>query len=316
MNNNYIDRVNPEKSWSISRMKTLDNCAREYYYTYYKSHNGWKWTSDDECKLAWRLKKLTNLWMYFGEVLHTQIKGIIEQCKKKEPKFMKADRFNEIALNILRQLVKDSKEKYNTNQWNDYPSGNMLQEYYYGGEISKETGIELKDRLIQCINSFYISQTFEDILNTRAIIVENDEDVFSYFKYEGLKIYSKLDLLYIDEKGYYIIVDWKTGRYSDADKEQLLVYAWYVNEKYNIPFTRIKGRIEYLLEGYNEEVIIQYENIEYIKSRVINDLKIINYYLKDTENNEAKEKIEFEKTELKYKCTKCNFRLLCNGECV
>lgn len=316
MRGEYVDRQYPEKSWSISKMKTLDNCAREYYYTYYGSHNGWKHVSSEEAQLAWRLKKLTNLWMCFGEVVHNQIRGIMEQCKKRDPKFMDAQRFNHVALNQLRAVVRGSKEKYNTNEWNEYPKGVMLQEYYYGNEISKETGNELTERLEQCVNNFYVSKTFEEVLNTKAIIVENDEDVFNNFEHSGLKVYSKLDLLYIDVDGYYVIVDWKTGKYSESDKEQLLVYAWYVVQRYGIPLSRIKGRVEYLLEGQFEEVLFDNENLEYIKSRVDNDLKIINYYLIDTDINEAKEKSEFYKTESEWKCKSCKFRLLCKRECV
>ena len=61
MNSTYQERKYPEKSWSISKMKTLENCERDYYYTYYGSHNGWIYSSTDEQKMAWRLKKLTNL---------------------------------------------------------------------------------------------------------------------------------------------------------------------------------------------------------------------------------------------------------------
>ena len=47
---NYEVRKYPEKSWSISKMKVIQNCLREYYYTYYGSHNGWLYESPDESK--------------------------------------------------------------------------------------------------------------------------------------------------------------------------------------------------------------------------------------------------------------------------
>lgn len=314
MKEGYQERKYPEKSWSISKMKTLNSCEREYYYTYYGSHNGWIYTSTDEQKLAWRLKKLTNLWMCFGDIIHNQIKGIISICKKDKTKFMNAIRFNEVTLSLLRNIIRESIQKHKTNEWDEYPKGTMLQEYYYGNIISKETGNELKERLNQCINSFYVSKSFEDILQSETMILENDEDVFSSIQYNSLKIYSKIDLLYKDTEGYYIIVDWKTGKLSDSDKEQLLVYAWYVMEQYGVHYSKIKGRIEYLLEGYSEELLFKYEDIEYIKSKVENDLKIINYYLDDINLNKAKEKIEFHKTEQSYKCKNCKFRLLCNKD--
>lgn len=311
MSEYYEEKFYPEKSWSISRMKTLNSCEREYYYTYYGSHNGWICTSSDEQKLSWRLKKLTNLWMCFGEIVHEQIRGIIIASKNNK-KIMNADIFNEVTLKILRNIIKESIEKYNNDQWNEYPKGKMLQEYYYGGKISKEIGNQLKERLMQCVNSFYVSKTFEDILNPDTIIIENDEDVFNSFLINNLKIYSKIDLLYKDTNGDYIIVDWKTGKYSNGDKEQLLVYACYINEKYGVNPSRIKGRIEYLLENHAEEIVFNEDDLDYIKEKVENDLKIINYYLDDIDLNKAKEKNKFLKTEKKFKCSSCKFRLLCD----
>lgn len=314
MNSGYERRKYPEKSWSISKMKTLNSCEREYYYTYYGSHNGWIFTSSEEQKIAWRLKKLTNLWMCFGEAVHKQIRGIINLCKVDKSKIMNASRFNEVTLNQLRTIIKESINKYITNEWNEYPRGVMLQEYYYGNKISKSVGEELKEKLIQCSNNFYVSITFEDILKDEVVILENDEEVFSSFEYNNLKIYSKLDLLYKDLDGYYVIVDWKKGKDSMDDKEQLLVYAWYVMQKYSVHHSKIKGRVEYLLDGYFEEILFKNEDIEYIKSKVENDLKIINYYLEDINLNKPKEKLVFEKTLKKYKCENCKFRLLCNNE--
>ena len=252
--------------------------------------------------------------MCFGEVVHKKIRGIINICKKDKSKFMNANRFNEITLNELRGVIRESINKYKTKEWDEYPRGYMLQEYYYGGKISKETGDELKERLIQCVNSFYVSTTFEEILNNETIIIENDEDIFSSFNHDSLKVYSKIDLLYKSPDGYYVIVDWKTGRPSEDDKEQLLVYAWYVMKKYDIHYSRIKGRVEYLLEGHSEEIIFKSEDIEYIKAKVDNDLKIINYYLDDISLNKPKEKSVFEKTQKSYKCGQCKFRLLCKSD--
>ena len=202
--------------------------------------------------------------------------------------------------------------KYNTKEWDEYPKGIMLQEYYYGDKISKQIGNELKERLSQCINSFYVSKTFEDILKPETVIIENDEDIFSSINYNSLKVYSKIDLLYKDYDGYYVIVDWKTGKVSDSDKEQLLVYAWYVMEQYGVHYSRIKGRIEYLLDGHVEEVIFKAEDIRFIKDKVSNDLKIIDYYLEDIVLNKPKEKEVFKKTLKNYKCSNCKFRMLCD----
>ena len=88
-------------------MKTLNSCEREYYYTYYGSHNGWIFTSSEEQKIAWRLKKLTNLWMCFGEAVHKQIRGIINLCKVDKRKIIFARKtkhiqHKKVLINILQ----------------------------------------------------------------------------------------------------------------------------------------------------------------------------------------------------------------------
>ena len=95
-----------------------------------------------------------------------------------------------------------------------------------------------------------------------------------------------------------------------------MVYAWYVMEEYGVHYSRIKGRIEYLLDGHAEEVIFKQEDIEFIKNKVSNDLKIINYYLDDIVLNKPKEKEVFQKRLKNYKCSNCKFRILCNDDSV
>ena len=56
--------------------------------------------------------------------------------------------------------------------------------------------------------------------------------------------------------------------------------------------------------------------IEFIKNKVSNDLKIINYYLDDIVLNKPKEKEVFQKTLKNYKCSNCKFRMLCNDDSV
>ena len=83
-------------------------------------------------------------------------------------------------------------------------------------------------------------------------------------------------------------------------------------EQYGVHYSRIKGRIEYLLDGHVEEVIFKAEDIRFIKDKVSNDLKIIDYYLEDIVLNKPKEKEVFKKTLKNYKCINCKFRMLCD----
>lgn len=312
-NGGYETREFPEKSWSISRMKVINSCLREYYYHYYGSHNGWIYTSNEEAKVAWRLKKLTNIWMLFGSKMHGVFKQAIGQVTRGN-KPMDKEVLIKVIKNNLNNVVRDSINKFNTGEWDNYPSGEMLQEYYYGEKLSEGVIIDIKERLEVCASNFFTSKTFNDILQNNLRVVENDESTFNSFNIDDMKVYSIIDTLYEDKDGNYIIVDWKTGNYNEEDKEQLLVYALYVMDKYKVPLEKIVGRVEYLLSGEEDEYGFTEENVDYIKKRVALDTNVINAFLKDTYKNEPREREAFLKCDNKKKCKSCKFKRLCDED--
>lgn len=302
----------PEKSWSISKMKVIDSCFREYFYTYYGSHNGWLFESSEEAKIAWRLKKLTNIWLMFGKELHGVIKEVIEN---KRINFYEKEKLQAAIRNRLNKGVSGSSIKVKTGEWDEYPKGEMLQEYYYDGKLNEEDILEVKNRIERCTESFLNSKTFQEILTlNQENILEIDEEKFEFILVHGVKVYALIDALYIDNEGNYIIVDWKTGKESDIDREQILVYALYVMQKYDVEIDKIRGRVEYLLSGENEEFTFDYEDLNHILHRIGIDLNVIDAFLLDKERNEPKEKEFFSMCENTKKCNKCKFRKLCYGE--
>lgn len=314
---NFIAKAYPEKSWSISRVKTLKNCLRQYYYTYYGSHRGWEMEVSEERKLAWRLKKLTNIWIYFGDIIHEGIKNIIKFQSENPDKEVDVDRFKNFIKLKLNILVKQSSKKDRDIEWDTYPKGNMLQEYYYDGKINKDDIEEVKERIEQCTENFFESKTFFDVCKGNfKNILEIDEGSFNHIFIHTVKVFSIIDMLYIDKDNNYIIVDWKTGKYDEENKYQILVYAIYVMEKYNIPLDHIKGRIEYLYLGENYEYIFTKEDIEDIKKRIKLELNVIDALLDDKNLNKPKSKETFLMCEEDYKCSICKYKRLCKkGGC-
>lgn len=296
----------PEKSWSISKMKVIQNCLREYYYTYYGSHNGWLYESSDEAKTAWRLKKLTNITLMFGDKIHELIKDIIKNEWEAEDKKIEA-----YIRNKLNKGVKESIEKFKTGEWDEYPRGEMLQEYYYGEKLESEKVNEIKEKVEYCAKGFVESKTYKEIRSSAKRIVEVDEGNFDYIIVHGVKVYALLDLLYIDQDDNYVIVDWKTGKISEYDAEQLMVYVLYVMEKYKVPIEKIKCRVEYLLLNENAEYKFTNEDIDIIKERIEMDLKVIDAMIVDKERNIPKSKDEFIKCDSIKKCSRCKYRKMC-----
>ena len=302
----YEIRKYPEKSWSVSKMKVIQNCLREYYYTYYGSHNGWLYESSDEAKIAWRLKKLTNITLMFGEKFHGLIKDIIKNGWKAEP-----EKIQLYIRNKLNGGVKESIEKYNNGDWDEYPRGEMLQEYYYGEKLDIEKINEIKEKIECCAKGFTASKTYNEVMKSAKKILEADEENFNYIIVNGIKVYTLIDLLYIDEDDIYVLVDWKTGKVSEYDAEQLMVYVLYVMEKYKVPIEKIKCRIEYLLLNKNIEYKFIPEDVDIIKDRINMDINVINAMLIDEKMNMPKCKEEFMKCDNISKCKRCKYKKLC-----
>ena len=284
----FIIKEYPEKSWSISRVKTIKSCLREYYYTYYGSHRGWDPEVSYEQKYSWRLKKLTNIWLAFGDVIHKAIKNIIDFKKNNIDKEIDVDALKEFVRTNLNIIVKQS---------------------------SRKDILEIKERIEQCVENIFESKTFFDINKGEYLdILEVDEGNFDYFFHEGVKVFSLIDLLYLDNDRNIVIVDWKTGKQNEEDREQLLVYLLYVMEKYNVPVEKVKGRVEYLLQGEHVEYNFTNEDVEHIKNRISLEINVINALLVDENNNIPKDKDTFIMCDEDFKCNKCKYRRLCKKE--
>ena len=311
----FIIKEYPEKSWSISRVKTIKSCLREYYYTYYGSHRGWDPEASYEQKYSWRLKKLTNIWLAFGDVIHKAIKNIIDFKKNNIDKEIDVDALKEFVRTNLNIIVKQSSRKDSILRWNEYPKGNMLLEYYYDGKLEREDILEIKERIEQCVENIFESKTFFDINKGEYLdILEVDEGNFDYFFHEGVKVFALIDLLYLDNDRNIVIVDWKTGKQNEEDREQLLVYLLYVMEKYNVPVEKVKGRVEYLLQGEHVEYSFTNDDVEHIKNRISLEINVINALLVDENNNIPKDKDTFIMCDEDFKCNKCKYRILCKKE--
>lgn len=311
----FLIKSYPEKSWSTSRMKSIKSCLREYYYSYYGYYRGWDYEASEDRKITWRLKKLTNIWIAFGDVIHEGIKAVIKYKINNKDNEIDIDKFKEFIRKRLNNIVFKSSRRDSKFKWDEYPSGEMLQEYYYEGKLDKEDIDEIKERIEQCVENFFESKTFLDIKQGNySNILEVDEKTFNYILIDKFKIFAIIDMLYIDNYGNCIIVDWKTGKYDEDHEEQLLVYSLYVMEKYKIPVENIRGRIEYLLTGENVEFNVTNEDIEAIRSRVRQEINVIDAMLCDKELNKPHDKSMFIMTDQDYKCKRCKYKRLCEEE--
>ena len=101
------------------------------------------------------------------------------------------------------------------------------------------------------------------------------------------------------------------GGESDDDRQQLALYAYYVQQKYRVPLEQIEVYNEYLLTGKRKKYSftdIDMENILHTFQYSVLEMK---KYQADIFSNEPVDLVDFEQTQEKWHCRGCNFRELC-----
>lgn len=307
----YIYREFPELSWSTSRIKSLENCKRGYFYHYYLSHNGWDNNANQLQKDAFLLKKLSSKDLLCGSIVHKALKYLITKNNKGiEINKQLIDYITKRAISNFRQCC-DVSEQYGGSWSRQIKDFDMLQEYFYYTNLTPYDKYNIESKITRGIENGAGSNTFKYLQSNKVKILELDLDKFTHFYLNGIKIYSKLDLLYIDEDGKYIIVEWKTGR-EDSDNElQLAVYTTYVSKKYNINPSNIICRIEYVDSNTVIEKVFSDQEINDVELIIDLSMNAMLGYLEDEMINKAKCITEFNMTKDTYKCKNCNFRKLC-----
>ena len=306
----YVRREYPEWSWSFSRQQTFMACPRRYYYHYYGSHNGWEFQAPREAALAYRLKKLTNLYLVLGEAVHKCAEQMVEAVQMGYA-LPTAETVEGEIRRVLRQVWKSSRD--NQALFLQRPNRvAMLHEFYYG--------MEIRDEVIEKINA-RASASAKGLVATTIwwMLAEEGAEIVSYEQFDTFPIgdapvYAIPDLLFRTAHEQWIIVDWKTGEEVEDNKEQVALYALYVQKKHGVPAESILGRLEYLNLGETRELTFTQDELEQVKAYALDSMADLRSYLRDPVQNIAKPKEEFPLTEFRQQCPWCSFYELCQEE--
>ncbi|WP_423800755.1 PD-(D/E)XK nuclease family protein [Neobacillus sp. SAB-20_R2A] len=306
----FKETIYPEFSWSLSRHKTFLDCQRKYAYDYYIGHNGWKNDAPTISRDAYRLKKITNLEMLFGNAVHDIIFNVIKQYLSTNHIPSESELILRLR-NILNTAFQDSMHRKSL--WIARPKYyTMLHEIYYNGSLPVEKVNDIQERLDVCIKHFFNSKTFTDIINKRQMrFVEAER--FRYMKMNDVKITIVMDFVYRDiQEGKWIIVDWKTGKESFEDRHQLALYAMYLQRAFNVKdLDEIEIRNEYLLSGTHKSYKLNPVDLDKLEEMFGLSIQTMLNYLEDPEQNKPFSLEYFPKTEYEKKCERCNFKELC-----
>ncbi|MGC7928683.1 PD-(D/E)XK nuclease family protein [Lysinibacillus sp. VIII_CA] len=301
----------PTFSWSLSRHKTLTSCARKYGYEYYFSHNGWlSYNVEPYHQLVYRLKKLQPMPILFGQIVHRFIEQAInDYLQTGQPPTL--EELIHGARGQLNAAFIDSTRHLES--WRHKPNKYyMMQEIYYSGKLSSDLVKDYKERIQLVFEHFLISETFQQITLQRVSLRIGEPEQFRSMKINDIQVFVVMDFHYFNElTDKWVIVDWKTGGESDDDRQQLALYAYYVQQKYRVPLEQIEVYNEYLLTGKRKKYSftdIDMENILHTFQYSVLEMK---KYQADIFSNEPVDLVDFEQTQEKWHCRGCNFRELC-----
>ncbi|MFX3623502.1 MAG: PD-(D/E)XK nuclease family protein [Ectobacillus sp.] len=297
----------PEFSWSISRHKTFFECKRKYAYQYYVSHNGWRFDSPLSAQEAYFYKKLSNLPMYLGDMLHQAIYQLLSHYRFKElPPIEAVEKYIRDNLNTA---YKYSQQRQ---LWHQKPKAiPLLRELVYGEAVEKSKIADLTERLRQSLEALYENESFQKAMFAQNIYLYEAEQ-FHSFRLHDIKVYIVMDLLYKDENvGRWFIIDWKTGRESKEDRNQLALYSLYLHEKYHIHHEKIEIRNEYLASKTQHISTISTADLERANEIMLLSVNQMLQYVADVEQNQPVDLKYFEKSEHPLKCANCHFQRIC-----
>ncbi len=306
-----------ELSWSTSRARTFATCRRRYYNDYYLSWLGWGRNADPERRQAYLLKKMTRLPMFAGDIVH---RAIVEYFARRDQGLgWTAEEATAWGVAELRRGYKESRD----GGWKARPAKSVrLAEHHYEEERIDEAsgaagdyGKRYVERISACLQAF-----FELPAITAARDAEPGDwlacEEMSTFELFDTKIFAIPDFAFLDPSGepepVVRIVDWKTGRPSDADRFQLEVYAFYARERWGVDPSRTKPVDVYLESGELAEVEVNEASLEETLARIemsLSEMKAVHFDA-DRSKGDPEDFPMVPEGDAR-ECGTCNYRELC-----
>ncbi len=236
-----------ELSWSTSRARTFEACARRYYFDYYLSWLGWERNAAPERRKAYLLKKMTRMPILAGDLVH---RAIAEYFRRRDQGVAYTlEEAREFTVRELRAKYKESRD----GAWKAKPSKlcRLAEHHYEEPRIVEATGAageygrRYVERMAACLETFFNWPELADVRESDPGSWLACEEL-STFDVAGVKVYAVPDFAYRTPEGRVRILDWKTGAPRPEDRFQLEVYALYARERFEAAADEIDAEDIYL----------------------------------------------------------------------
>ncbi len=297
-----------DPSWSASRAGTFNGCKRQYFYNYYGAWDGWNSNSDPFRRECYILKNMTSLPMFIGTVVHDIIQLQLEQFKETGDKIVDVEHLQNRAQKMLTVGFNQSLGT----AWEDNPKKNIhFMEHHQGKDIAADVRAEFKQKAFTCLANF--CDLFPKLFPSHDEVEFLELEDFQSFQLNtGEKVAVKLDAgIKINNR--ILLLDWKSGKRSDAIEDQMSVYFMYAMKKFGFKINEIKAMPVYLGETpcKTEEITITMRHINKVLNKIREDSSnMLPLHPAGLDLDQKK----FPVTKEKWRCSYCNFASICDDK--
>ena len=304
-----------ELSWSRSRISTLHSCHRKYYYQYYLKWGGWNYYAPEDAQQAYFLSKMTGLPAMVGDAVHRTIKMLLLQVSEYGD--FKLDKPAEYARReILSKCWTDALDEKWRKSLKKFPP---VFEIYYDQKPEPEKLKALGQKLTRCLDTFLTSPLAEELRNESPdmwLAIDPDFKEAPKLVVHNHTVWALPDFVRRRPNGRVEIWDWKTGKKSEHDQLQLLSYALFAQQNWDVSADQIDLKGFYLDPELPDHGVVDYacnaDELARIEAIILEDITHMQTLLSDVAENVAHPaETHFPMIENGPTCGYCNFREFC-----
>jgi hypothetical protein len=296
-----------EFSWSRSRDACFQDCRRKYFYQYYGSWGGWAPDAAPDVRRLYILKQLASRQMWAGRVVHDAIEMALHVFR--EGRTVPVEPFIADVVERMRGEWRSSRAAH----YRQDPRTLALFEHEYAVELKPDVWRALRGNVVTCLRNFFRLPLLDKVRRTAPEhwSIEHWSKVFDF---EGTPVWIAPDFGYWDADGLLTLVDWKTGATdTDATAFQLGCYALYAREVLGVEPARVELLEANLREPAVTPLAWDDTRLQRVREQLRLSIRSMYAYLLDPEANVARLE-DFEQTEERRICRRCNFRVVCRPE--
>jgi hypothetical protein len=296
-----------EFSWSRSRDACFQDCRRKYFYQYYGSWGGWAPDAAPDVRRLYILKQLASRQMWAGRVVHDAIEMALHVFR--EGRTVPVEPFIADVVERMRGEWRSSRAAH----YRQDPRTLALFEHEYAVELKPDVWRALRGNVVTCLRNFFRLPLLDKVRRTAPEhwSIEHWSKVFDF---EGTPVWIAPDFGYWDADGLLTLVDWKTGATdTDATAFQLGCYALYAREVLGVEPARVELLEANLREPAVTPLAWDDTRLQRVREQLRLSIRSMHAYLLDPEANVARLE-DFEQTEERRICRRCNFRVVCRPE--